>query len=151
MLLPVPRNGFQNHPQGLVREASSHSSHGVVAVFPALIARAGLIIYSTKDHELSLRSVRIISSTESMACVRQNFMVGNLCPYGLARASHLVPANPVPFSFVFFQKRSDSKAQGGFQGCPPELSFDLQVDPLNPRTPAVNVAWECKVWNSVRN
>ena len=25
MLLPVPRNGFQNHSQGLVREASSHS------------------------------------------------------------------------------------------------------------------------------
>ena len=23
--------------------------------------------------------------------------------------------------------------------------FDLQVGPLNPRTPAVNVAWECKV------
>ena len=26
MLLPVPRNGFQNHPQGLVREASPHSN-----------------------------------------------------------------------------------------------------------------------------
>ena len=26
MLLPVPRNGFQNHPQSLVREASPHST-----------------------------------------------------------------------------------------------------------------------------
>ena len=26
MLLLVPRNGFQNHPQGLVREASPHSN-----------------------------------------------------------------------------------------------------------------------------
>ena len=32
MLLTVPRNGFQNHPQGLVREASPHSSSATKTV-----------------------------------------------------------------------------------------------------------------------
>ena len=53
----------------------------------------------------------------------------NLCPRGAVHRWSMVATLGVP-------RKSGSIFLG---------TFDLQVDPLNPRAPAVNVAWECKV------
>ena len=74
-------------------------------------------------------------------------MVATLGVRRMASPELVIQSPQIRFHFrLYFSKKDQiARRREWFSGCPPELSFDLQVGPLNPRTPAVNVAWECKV------